>query len=53
MVAELSFAMDTSVSIPITVKCRIGFPGKESLDDLCKFIDCVRQTGVQRFIVHA
>ncbi|WP_061241861.1 tRNA dihydrouridine(20/20a) synthase DusA [Leptospira interrogans] len=52
-VAELTFAMDTSVSIPITVKCRIGIPGKETFEDLCKFIECVRQTGVQRFIVHA
>ncbi|MDI7166796.1 tRNA dihydrouridine(20/20a) synthase DusA [Leptospira santarosai] len=52
-VAELVFAMDTSVSIPVTVKCRIGIPGKETLEDLCRFIECVRQAGVKRFIVHA
>ncbi|UOG31097.1 tRNA dihydrouridine(20/20a) synthase DusA [Leptospira noguchii] len=52
-VAELTSAMDISVSIPITVKCRIGIPGKETFEDLCRFIECVRQTGVRRFIVHA
>ncbi|WP_036040467.1 tRNA dihydrouridine(20/20a) synthase DusA [Leptospira alstonii] len=52
-VAELVFAMDGNVSIPVTVKCRIGIPGKETFEDLCRFIECVRQAGVRRFIVHA
>ncbi|TGM97998.1 tRNA dihydrouridine(20/20a) synthase DusA [Leptospira yasudae] len=52
-VAELVSAMDAVTSIPVTVKCRIGIPGKESYEDLVRFIDCVRQAGVRRFIVHA
>lgn len=52
-VAELVFAMDVSVSIPVTVKCRIGIPGKETFEDLCRFVECVRQAGVRRLIVHA
>ncbi|EMF82979.1 tRNA dihydrouridine synthase A [Leptospira weilii serovar Topaz str. LT2116] len=52
-VAELVYSMDSNVSIPVTVKCRIGIPGKETLEDLCRFIECVRQAGVRRFIVHA
>ncbi|TGL73960.1 tRNA dihydrouridine(20/20a) synthase DusA [Leptospira yasudae] len=52
-VAELVSAIDTATSIPVTVKCRIGIPGKESYEDLVRFIDCVRQAGVRRFIVHA
>ncbi|TGK26331.1 tRNA dihydrouridine(20/20a) synthase DusA [Leptospira yasudae] len=52
-VAELVSAMDAATSIPVTVKCRIGIPGKESYEDLVRFIDCVRQAGVRRFIVHA
>ncbi|ALO24752.1 MULTISPECIES: tRNA dihydrouridine(20/20a) synthase DusA [Leptospira] len=52
-VAELVCAMDGNVSIPVTVKCRIGISGKETLEDLCRFIECVRQAGVRRFIVHA
>ncbi|TGK35613.1 tRNA dihydrouridine(20/20a) synthase DusA [Leptospira gomenensis] len=52
-VAELTDAMNASVSIPVTVKCRIGIPGKDRLEDLYRFIECVRQAGVRRFIVHA
>ncbi|PJZ53986.1 tRNA dihydrouridine(20/20a) synthase DusA [Leptospira adleri] len=52
-VAELVAAMDSSVSIPITVKCRIGIPGKESFEDLCRFIEVVKDAGVRRFIIHA
>ncbi|MBM9577762.1 tRNA dihydrouridine(20/20a) synthase DusA [Leptospira sp. 201903070] len=52
-VAELVAAMDASVSIPITVKCRIGIPGKETFEDLCRFVETVKKAGVRRFIIHA
>ncbi|MBM9500334.1 tRNA dihydrouridine(20/20a) synthase DusA [Leptospira sp. 201903071] len=52
-VAELAAAMDAAVSIPITVKCRIGIPGKESFEDLYRFVETVKSAGVKRFIIHA
>lgn len=52
-VADLVAAMDAAVKIPVTVKCRIGIPGKETFEDLCRFVECVRQAGVRRLIVHA
>ncbi|TGK23248.1 tRNA dihydrouridine(20/20a) synthase DusA [Leptospira stimsonii] len=52
-VAELVASMDAAVSIPVTVKCRIGIPGKESFEDLCRFIEIVKEAGVRRFIIHA
>ncbi|XDD52053.1 tRNA dihydrouridine(20/20a) synthase DusA [Leptospira sp. WS92.C1] len=52
-VAEMISAMNAAVSIPVTVKCRIGIPGKESLEDLLRFVECVGKAGAKRFIIHA
>ncbi len=46
-------AMVSAVSIPVTVKCRIGIDDQDSEQDLNRFIDCVSQSGVRYFIVHA
>jgi len=53
LVADSVAAMQAKVSIPVTVKCRIGIDDMEDYSSLEHFIDVVVQGGCQRFIVHA
>ncbi len=53
LVASLVEAMKRSVSIPVTVKHRIGINGKETYRDLLYFARSVKQAGADRLIVHA
>lgn len=53
MVAECIAAMCQAVSIPITVKCRLGVDEHEDYDYFLAFIDTVAQAGCVEFIVHA
>lgn len=53
LVAECVSAMKNSVSIPVTVKCRIGVDDQEPHESLNEFVDCVAATGCNVFIVHA
>ncbi len=53
LVADCVKAMLDSVSIPITVKHRIGINGRDSYEQLCEFVDTVQQAGCQSFTVHA
>lgn len=46
-------AMAGAVSIPVTVKSRIGIDGRESYEELLDFIDTVAESGCSTFIVHA
>lgn len=46
-------AMRVAVSLPITVKHRIGIDGLERYEDLQNFIKVVSAAGCDRFIVHA
>jgi tRNA-dihydrouridine synthase A len=41
------------VSVPVTVKCRIGIDNQDDEADLTKFVDCVASAGCIVFIVHA
>ena len=52
-VADCVTAMQQAVSIPITVKHRIGIDDQDSYAFLCQFIDQVAAAGCQTFIVHA
>lgn len=52
-VAEAVKAMQDRVSIPVTVKHRIGIDGRESYDQLRDFVGTVAEAGCMRFIVHA
>lgn len=52
-VAALVSAMRAAVSIPVTVKCRIGVDDQEDYEDLLRFIDTVRSAGCFEFTVHA
>lgn len=52
-VANAVRAMKDKVSIPITVKHRIGINGRESWQELVDFIGTVAKAGCDTFIVHA
>lgn len=53
LVAECIDSMQRAVSIPITVKHRIGIDQDESYETLHHFVNRVSQTGCSTFIVHA
>ena len=53
LVAECVFAMQDVVSIPVTVKHRIGIDENDSVEALYKFVEVVAAAGCKTFIVHA
>ncbi len=53
LVAECVEAMQDAVSIPVTVKHRIGINGRDSYAELCDFVGQVREAGCRSFTVHA
>jgi tRNA-dihydrouridine synthase A len=52
-VADAIAAMRDAVSLPVTVKHRIGVDEADAYEDLLAFIDAVAPSGVDRFVVHA
>nr|WP_256380392.1 tRNA dihydrouridine(20/20a) synthase DusA [Oceanimonas sp. GK1] len=52
-VAEGVAAMKAAVSIPVTVKTRIGIDEQDSYEFLCTLVDKVAEAGVDALIVHA
>jgi tRNA-dihydrouridine synthase A len=53
LVAQCVAGMQRRVSIPVTVKCRIGIDAQDSEADLQCFIDAVANAGCRTVIVHA
>lgn len=53
LVADCVKAMRDAVSIPVTVKHRIGINGRDSYEELCDFVGQVRDAGCRSFTVHA
>jgi len=53
LVAESVKAMADAVSVPVTVKCRIGIDDQDTEESLDRFIDTVAGAGCKTFIVHA
>lgn len=53
LVGECVQAMQGSVNIPVTVKCRLGIDRDDSYEALRLFVDQVASKGCQQFIVHA
>lgn len=53
LVADCVKAMRDAVSIPVTVKHRIGINGRDSYEQLCDFVGAVREAGCTSFTVHA
>ncbi|MDP5292224.1 tRNA dihydrouridine(20/20a) synthase DusA [Oceanimonas sp. CHS3-5] len=52
-VAEGVAAMKAAVSIPVTVKTRIGIDEQDSYEFLCTLVDSVAEAGIDALIVHA
>lgn len=52
-VARAVAAMREAVSIPVTVKHRIGFDHRDRYEDMLRFVDTVAAAGADRFTVHA
>ena len=52
-VAECVAAICNEVSVPVTVKHRIGIDHNDSYDFMANFVDTVAPAGVRAFIVHA
>ncbi len=53
LVAECVAAMQAAVSIPVTVKTRLGIDEQDSYAFLTQFIEMVKAAGCERFILHA
>ncbi len=53
VVADCVQSMHETVSIPVTVKHRIGIDNRDSYDELFDFVDTVSKSGCSTFIVHA
>ena len=53
LVADCIAAMRAAVSIPVTVKCRLGVDEQDEYADLERFVETVRATGCNVFVVHA
>ncbi|MDR3472949.1 MAG: tRNA dihydrouridine(20/20a) synthase DusA [Devosia sp.] len=53
LVAEAVRAMRGAVSIPVTVKCRIGIDDQDGEADLDRFADAMVDAGVDALYVHA
>jgi len=52
-VSEAVAAMRDAVSLPVSVKHRIGFDDLDRYEDLARFVDIVAAAGCDRFSVHA
>jgi len=53
LVAECMAAMADAVSVPVTVKCRIGVDDQDPEQSLFELIDLSAEAGVTSFVVHA
>jgi len=53
LVADCVRAMRDAVSVPVTVKCRIGINNQDSYDFFAGFVDAVATAGIDALIVHA
>jgi tRNA-dihydrouridine synthase A len=53
LVADCIATMRAAVSIPVTVKCRLGVDQQDEYEDLERFVEIVRATGCNVFAVHA
>ena len=53
LVGECLKVMDDAVSVPVTVKCRIGIDRDDTQESLRTFVEQVADYGCTHFIVHA
>lgn len=52
-VADCIAAMKNAVSLPVTVKCRIGVDDQDDYESLHRFISLIASAGCDAFIIHA
>ncbi len=52
-VADCIAAMCDAVSVPVTIKTRIGIDDRDQYDHLAHFVDCTATHGCTTFIIHA
>ncbi|KAK8807043.1 hypothetical protein WA158_003802 [Blastocystis sp. Blastoise] len=52
IVAQIVKEIKSKVTVPVTVKCRLGVDSCNKYEDLCNFISKVHDTGCHHFIVH-
>jgi len=53
LVADCVRALREAVSVPVTVKCRIGIDDQDSYEFFARFADAVADAGIDALIVHA
>ncbi|MCB1875058.1 MAG: tRNA dihydrouridine(20/20a) synthase DusA [Chromatiales bacterium] len=53
VVADCVAAMSATVSVPVTVKTRIGIDERDSYDELHAFVSQVAAAGCELFVIHA
>ncbi|MBK6581787.1 MAG: tRNA dihydrouridine(20/20a) synthase DusA [Pseudomonadales bacterium] len=53
LVAHCVAAMRAAVSVPVTVKCRIGIDDRDSYAELQQFVSQVAEAGCETFVIHA
>ena len=53
LVADCLIKMQSSCKLPITIKTRIGYDDVENYENLHKFIETIKKTGIKTFIIHA
>ena len=52
-VADCLGSMQTNVSVPVSVKCRLGVDHHEEYEFLYNFINIIKNSGINNFIIHA
>jgi len=53
LVADCLNKMQSVCKLPITIKTRIGYDDVEDYENLYKFIEILKKTGIKTFIIHA
>ena len=53
LVAECLNEMQSKTKLPVTIKTRIGYNDVEDYESLFNFINLLKSTGVETFIIHA
>ena len=53
LVSECLSNMQNSVSIPVSIKCRLGIDDNEDYEFLYNFVSIVKESGIKVFIIHA
>ena len=52
-VADCLSSMQNTVSVPVSIKCRLGVDDHEDYEFLFNFVNTIKQSGINNFIIHA